>query len=238
MKALRRFLAFSLALILMIPPLSAHAEGSQGESGSGDAYVRIKNTWQGFYLFEDSDGKVRYGFTAVNDPSAQWMIEDKDGHKRIKNRATGHYLHSQSVTEENITNALESSDIQAGWTSDTWDLADAPDNPGAVNIVSTQNSSWIVNFQIQDGFAQGNGWAQKSWGSAVWKLEPAEEQAPVRIANPWDGSYLYEEAGEVKYGTPALNNAASHWFVEDKDGYKRFRNRATGHYLHSQGVTA
>jgi hypothetical protein len=240
MKVLQRLMAFSLALMLLIPPLSAQAtDGGSGndDSGASDSYVRINNPWKGFYLYEASDGKVRYGFTAVNDHSSHWQIEAKNGHKRLKNRATGHYLHSQSVTDANITNALESSDIPDGWTSDTWDITDAPDNPGGVNIVSTRNSSWIVNVQIENGFIQGNGWAQKPWGSAVWKLEPAEEQAPIRIANPWDGSYLYEEAGEIQYGSPALNDTASHWFVEEKDGYKRFRNRATGHYLHSQDVT-
>lgn len=238
MKGLQRLMIAVLALLLAIPPLSARAEGGSGGASEAAEYVRIKNTWQGYYLYEASDGKVKYGFTQVNDPASQWKIEDKDGYKRLRNRATGHYLHSQSVTEPNITNALESSDIPAGWTSDTWEIAAAPDNPGGYNIVSSRNSAWIVNFQIQDGFVQANNWAQKSWGSAVWSFEPAEATAPVRIANPWDGSYLYEQDGEVKYGRPSLNDTTSHWFLEDKDGYKRLRNRATGHYLHSQDVTA
>ncbi|XID92703.1 RICIN domain-containing protein [Paenibacillaceae bacterium WGS1546] len=240
MKLAQKLVALGLALILALPPLAAGAAGSAGDAvaaADGNEYVRIKNPWQGYYLYEDEEGKVRYGFTAIDDPAAQWKIEDKDGHQRLQNRATGHYLHSQVVTEANITNALESSDIPAGWTSDLWEIAEAPDHPGDVNIVSSRNPNWIVNFQIQDGYAQANNWAQKPWGSAVWRLEKAETSAPARIANPWNGTYLYEKDGAVAYGNPALNEVSSHWFVEEKDGYKRLRNRATGHYLHTQDVS-
>ncbi|RED64884.1 S-layer homology domain-containing protein [Cohnella lupini] len=234
MKVLRRLLALSLALIIMIPPLSASADDDNGTGGSD--YFRIKNTLQGHYLYEDSDGKVRYGFTEVNDPHAQWLVENQDGHQRIKNRATGHYLNSQSVTDENITRPLESS-AAPSTGSDTWDIADVANKPGEVNIVSTRNAAWIVNFEIRDGYVQSNGWAQKEWGSATWKLEPAEETAPVRIANLVDGTYLYEEAGSFIFGNPALNNTASHWFVEENGGNKQYRNRSTGQYLTGYTVT-
>ncbi|RKP53012.1 hypothetical protein D7Z26_14825 [Cohnella endophytica] len=236
MRSLKRFVMLFVALLLAIPPLSARADGVSG-GNNGDAYIRIKNTWQGYYLFEDSEGKVRYGFPAISDPRAQWSIEDvAGGHKRFKNRVTGHYLNSQSVTDALITQALESSaDPAAG--SDTWDVSGAPGKPGELNIISTRNNTWIVNFQIQNGYAQGNGWAQKDWGSATWMFEAAEDIDPVRIVNPWNGGYLYEETGEVKYGEAALNDMASQWFVEDKGGYKTFRNRATGHYLNSQDIT-
>ncbi|WP_435169434.1 S-layer homology domain-containing protein [Paenibacillus glycanilyticus] len=234
---LKKLMILCMALLIAIPPLSANADGVSGVNNE-DAYIRIHNPWQGYSLYEDAEGKVRYGFPAVNDPYAQWTLEEKDGHKRIKNRATGHYMNSEQVTDANITNAVESSAAREGSAADTWDIAEVASKPGEFNMISTRNSSWIVNFQIQDGKVQANNWAQKDWGSATWTLDPAEATEPVRIVNPWNGSYLYEEDGEVKYGEIALNNASSQWFVEDKDGYKRLRNRATGHYLHSQGITA
>ncbi|NIK69733.1 S-layer homology domain-containing protein [Paenibacillus sp. BK720] len=234
---LKKLMILCMALLIMIPPLSASADGVSGVNNEY-AYIRIHNPWQGYSLYEDAGGKVRYGFPAINDPYAQWLIEEKDGHKRFKNRATGHYMNSEQVTDANITNAVESSAISEGSASDTWDIAEVASKPGEFNLISTRNSSWIVNFQIQDGKVQANNWAQKDWGSATWTLEPADASEPVRIVNPWNGSYLYEEDGEAKYGEVALNNASSQWLVEDKDGYKRLKNRATGHYLHSQAITA
>ncbi|MCM3630780.1 S-layer homology domain-containing protein [Paenibacillus glycanilyticus] len=234
---LKKLFILCMVLLIAIPPLSAQADGVSGVNNE-DAFIRIHNPWQGYSLYEDAQGKVRYGYPAANDPYAQWMIEEKDGHKRIKNRATGHYMNSEQVTDANITNAVESTAIGEDWVSDTWDIAEAAGKPGEFNLISTRNSSWIVNFQIQDGNVQSNNWAQKDWGSATWTLDPAEESEPVRIVNPWNGSYLYEEEGEVKYGERVLNDTSSQWFVEDKDGHKRLRNRSTGHYLHSQAITA
>lgn len=232
----KKLLFLCMALLIAIPPLSASADGVSGVNNE-DAFIQIHNPWKGYSLYEDAAGKVRYGFPAVNDPYAQWTLEVKGDHKRIKNRATGHYMNSEQVTDANITNAVESSHIGENWISDTWDIADVAGKPGQVNLISARNSTWIVNFQIDDGTVQSNNWAQKDWGSATWTLDPAEANAPVRIVNPWNGSYLYEEEGEVKYGEIALNDASSQWFVEEKDGYNRLRNRATGHYLNSQEIT-
>lgn len=234
---LKKLMILCMALLIAIPPLSASADGVSGGNNE-DAFIQIHNSWKGYSLYEDAQGKVRYGYPAVNDPYAQWTIETEDGHARIKNRATGHYMNSQQVTDANITNAVESSAIGEDWVSDTWDIAEVANRPGEFNIISNRNSSWIVNFQIDDGKVQSNNWAQKDWGSATWTFNPAEASEPVRIFNPDNGTYLYEEEGEVKYGEIALNDVSSQWFAEDKDGHKRLRNRATGHYLHSQAITA
>ena len=234
MKVLPRVLALCLTILLMIPPLYASAEDAPT---TGDAYYRIQNTWKGFYLYEGADGKVRYGYTSVDDASAQWAIKTTDdGHKRLRNRATGHYLNGQNTTTEEITKPLESSATEGGWTSDLWDIADVDGKPGEVNFIRADHPNWILNVQILDGYAQGNDWAQKPWGSATWRLEAAETTEPVRIVLPWKGTYLYEDGGKVKYGTPALNDQASHWYIEDKNGHKTIRNRATGHYMNAQSV--
>jgi len=241
MNVLKRVVALCLSLLLLVPPLYTGAEDApapESDFDSGDAYVRIQNTWKGFFLYEDADGKVRYGFPAVHDPAAQWAIETTDdGQRRVRNRATGHYLHGQNVTAAEITKPLESTATEPGWTSDRWVIADVEGKPGEVNFIRADHSSWILNVQLLDGYAQGNDWAQKPWGSATWRFVPAETAEPVRIVLPWKGTYLYEDGGKVKSGTPAPNDPASHWFIEEEAGHKTIRNRATGHYVNAQGIT-
>ncbi|MFD0672369.1 S-layer homology domain-containing protein [Cohnella sp. GCM10027633] len=235
MKVLRRVLALCLTMLLLVPPLYASAD----EGPADGAYYRLKETWKGAYLYEGADGKARYGYPAIDDASAQWAVETTgDGDKRLRNRATGHYLNGQNVTVAEITRPLDVSDIPGGWTSDLWDFVGVAGKPGEYTIVRADHPGWIINVQNQDGYIQGNDWAQPGWGSSSWKLEAAETAEPVRIVLPWKGTYLYEDGGKVKYGTPALGDASSHWFVEDKNGHKTFRNRATGHYINAQSITA
>ncbi len=55
-----------------------------------------------------------------------------------------------------------------------------------------------------------------------------------RIRSAWDGvgfAYLYQDRDKVMYGTPAADDAASHWFIENKGSYVLIKNRATGNYL-------
>ncbi|KIL36468.1 hypothetical protein SD71_07635 [Cohnella kolymensis] len=242
MLRIRRLLLFCLMIIVALPSISVFA--GPEEAGAGQAsdstgeFVRIKNQWKGTYLYE-TEGKVRYGFPAINDVSAQWQIEEHNGYKRIKNRATGHYLHMQNEIEpEHITDPAESTAVEEGWTSDRWTIQDAAGQPSYVNVTSVDYPGRLLNVQVQNGYAQVNNWAQPGWGSALWLLEPASEQEPVRLVNSWKGTALYEEAGTVKDGSPAVNDPASHWYIEEWNGNKRIKNRATGHYLHMQNVIA
>ncbi|CAM3160899.1 S-layer-like y domain-containing protein [Paenibacillus lupini] len=233
---LKKLLFLCMALLIAIPPLSASADGVSGVNNE-DAFIQIHNPWKGYSLYEDAAGKVRYGFPAVNDPYAQWMIEVKGDHKRIKNRATGHYMNSEQVTDANITNAVDSSDIGENWVSDTWDTAEVASKPGEFNIISTRNASWIVNFQIDNGTVQSNNWAQSDWGSATWTFDSLEASKPVRapkrIKNNWKGIYLYEDNGQIKYGDPAYTDQSSQWTLIDTANGKLLRNVATGHYITS-----
>ncbi|MBB6634426.1 S-layer homology domain-containing protein [Cohnella thailandensis] len=251
MALIRKLIASVLALVLLSPlgalaSVSAETDSpsgggavSGGMAGDSEAYVRFKNQWQGTYLYEDSAGKVRYGYTAVEDPAAQWLLEEAgDGLKTIRNKATGRYLNMASVVpSDKITQPLESTDISPGLTTALWKVQDS--EPGYVNVVSADFSNRVLNIQTLDGFAHVNDWAQASWGSAQWQLEPASDLAPVRIVDQWQGGYLYEADGVVKVGRPAMNDASSHWYAIDAgDGKKRLRNRATGHFVNVANVIA
>ncbi len=53
----------------------------------------------------------------------------------------------------------------------------------------------------------------------------------MRLKNKWQGTYLYESANQVRYGSPAASDTSSHWLIEDFAGSKRIKNRATGNYM-------
>lgn len=241
----RNWLAYSLIAALLLAPLQAFAAPSDPQAGAGAdggtaGYVRFKDDWKGKYLYEDSAGKVRYGTTAPSDAAAQWRIEDAGGGKKlIRNRASGHVLDMTAVTPDaRITDPLEATGADVSRPGALWLVSDVAGKPGAVSVTSPDYAGRLLNVQSQDGYAHVNNWAQPGWGSAVWHLEEAEAAEPVRFLNPWQGTYLYEDAGQVKYGKPALTDTSSQWFAETVDGKTAFRNRASGHFLNMKNVFA
>jgi hypothetical protein len=230
----KKLFALCMTLILLASPFTtinaasaADTPSFQSISVSETTYVRIKNQWQGTYLYE-ANNKVNYGFTAITDHTSEWSIEDFNGHQRIKNRATGHYITSEHQID--VATPLESIAVEDSWLSAQWIVADAS-NAGFKTFQSVSNSGYNLNVQMQNGYAQANNWAQLGWGSAQWLLEPVSEIAPVRILNSWKGTYLFESEGKVKYGTPTLNDQSAQWYIEDYNGHQRIKNRATGHYI-------
>ncbi|HEU4325925.1 MAG TPA: hypothetical protein VFS21_22485, partial [Roseiflexaceae bacterium] len=44
---------------------------------------------------------------------------------------------------------------------------------------------------------------------------PVAAQAQyVRIKNKWQNTYLFQSSNQVRYGTPAASDTASHWLIE------------------------
>ncbi|THF84130.1 RICIN domain-containing protein [Cohnella fermenti] len=251
MALIRKLIASVLALVLLSPLGTFASVSAAGDStdegvssggstgGSAAAYVRIKNQWQGVYLYEDASGKVAYGYMAVEDPAAQWLFEEAgSGLQTIRNRASGHYLNMASVVpSDKITSPLESTTITPGLSTALWKVQEA--EPGYVNVISSDYANRVLNIQTLDGYGHVNDWAQAAWGSAQWQLEPASELAPVRITDQWHGDYLYEEDGIVKVGQPAMTDLSSQWFAVDAgDGKKRLQNRATGHFINVANIIA
>ncbi|QJC52623.1 hypothetical protein HGI30_14320 [Paenibacillus albicereus] len=240
-----RMLAALLSLILLLPPLSAAAAAEPGAgAGGGSAstvgesvYMRLKNDWKGYYLYE-AEGKLRYGFPAIADRSAQWSVQaGPDGAKRLVNRATGHAL-----TRAGSPNPLDALGVSPAAEDDAaaaWTVAPAGGSYGAdaVNVSVPGAPGKVLNIQMLTGFANASDWAQPSWGSAAWHLEPALDAEPVRLVDDWKGMALFEKDGKVEYGTPAANDPASHWIRMPgaAAGSERLVNRATGHVLNRLG---
>ncbi len=60
-----------------------------------------------------------------------------------------------------------------------------------------------------------------------------------RIKNRWKPTYyMYENGGQVKYGTNAATDYTSQWSTETTGGYTRFKNRSTGHYINNDNTLA
>ena len=204
------------------------------------SYVRIKNKWQGTYLYEDTE-TVKYGMPDVTDTSSQWAIENYSGHQRIRNRATGNYM-----AIEGLLAYVQSISVCDPCGSYQWDVQDAPD--AGYKIIRNVWHPWqIINVEGQTGYAQ-YGDIDVSWGSPQWSFEPVTDPATatptaapvsyVRIKNKWQSTYLYEDTETVKYGMPDVTDTASQWAIENYSGHQRIRNRATGNYMTIEGLLA
>ncbi|WP_042166274.1 S-layer homology domain-containing protein [Paenibacillus gorillae] len=206
---------------------------------SGASYVRLKNRWQNNYLYEDSNGIVRYGFTNITNESSHWQVEDYNGNKRLKNRETGHYLTMAEVSKRR--DAVTSREITASAATDQWSFHES-NRPGFIVIKSASApsaSNLVLHVEDQLGFAEVSSDINITFESPQWKLEPVSELLPIRIGNQYrDGQYLYEDRtdGSIKYGPLSAADPSSHWYLEtttDGSGGEkvRFRNRDTGHYV-------
>ncbi|WP_051235918.1 S-layer homology domain-containing protein [Paenibacillus pinihumi] len=255
MKRARSILAFMLALLLALTsaPVYANEAVPQGEGGTqqevaqeltavpepDSGYVRIQNKWKQNYLYEDTSGIVRYGFPSYEDKSSHWLIEDYQGNKRIRNRATGHYITVADVQKRR--DALTSREITTSTLADQWTIHES-NRAGYMVIKSAtvpENANLVIHQEDQLGFAEVSNDINITFESPQWAFEPVEVAAPVRLANKFRaGQYLYEgEDGAVDYGEILPLNHSSHWILEPgtaPDTY-RLKNRATGHYV-TQGL--
>lgn len=127
-------------------------------------YVRLKNKWQATYLYESAN-QVRYGSPAASDTSSHWLIEDFQGSKRIKNRATGNYM-----AIEHLYDYVESIAIQDTWMSSRWTLENAP-TAGYTIFRNVWHTWQVMHVENLRGYAQ-YGDINTSWDSPQWLIEP------------------------------------------------------------------
>ncbi|MFC3803739.1 S-layer homology domain-containing protein [Cohnella sp. GCM10012308] len=259
MSSWRKWLAACMTALLMLTSMPAFAaENAQQEpqrmqeadaGGAGvtaPAYIRIKNKWQSNYLYEGSDGTVRYGRTALDDASSQWRLEPVAGGTRIQNRATGHYITIAETAKRR--DALVAREIGVSTADDQWLIEDAS-RPGYKVIKSATadaSANLVIHEEDQLGYAEVSNDINITFESPQWMFEPAETLQPVLIANEFRaGQFLYETANPedgrtsnvVAFGKIDPTDPKAHWYVEVESGQAgaaqtvRLRNRATGDYI-------
>ncbi|MCM3626596.1 S-layer homology domain-containing protein [Paenibacillus glycanilyticus] len=245
----KAMLSALMALLLLFTAFPAYAADHDNEavstvSSGSDSYVRIKNKWKSNYLYEGSDGIVRYGFTAADNGSSHWLMEENGGVTRIKNRATGHYITMEDTDQRR--DPLYSRSLATSTADDQWIIADSS-RAGYVIIKNAGNPSanLVIHQEDQLGFAEVSGDINITFESPQWALEPVDPAGvPVRIMNQFKaGQYLYEDTeGFVKFGAAGgITDQTTHWYIEtaltkeDGSSVIRLKNRATGHYI-TQGA--
>lgn len=204
---------------------------------SGDQYVRIQNEWQPFVWYEDENGDLKYG-NPRQDKRDQWLIEKFQGRKRIKNRATGHYVNLQNMTDGHI----RVTDVEDDWTSAIWVVETLGSGSklfyNVADRVKGQDVQKLINLQNLNKYAEYAA-INRNWGSPRWTLIPVGEDAGpshLRFVNG-AGQALYEEtagdkAGLVRYGEKDAADLTAVWYIEDAgNSAKRLKNTATGHYI-------
>ncbi|CAM3245617.1 S-layer-like y domain-containing protein [Paenibacillus lupini] len=235
-----------MALLLLFTAFPVYAADDEAGtvSSESDSYVRIKNKWKSNYLYEGSDGVVRYGFTAIDNENSHWQIEESNGITRIKNRATGHYIAMEDTNQRR--DPLLSRSITESTTDDQWIIADSS-RAGYVIIKNAidPSANLVIHQEDQLGFAEVSGDINITFESPQWALEPVDPAGiPVRIVNQYKaGQYLYEDQeGFVKFGVAGgITDQTTHWYIEtvvkkeDGSSVIRLKNRATGHYI-TQGA--
>lgn len=259
MSSWKKWLAACLTALLMLTSVPAFAaeiaqqepqglnEANAGGAGAAaPAYIRIKNKWQSNYLYEGSDGIVRYGRTALDDASSHWRLEPAAGGTRIQNRATGHYITIAETAKRR--DALVAREIGVSTASDQWLIEDAS-RPGYKVIKSATadaSANLVIHEEDQLGYAEASNDINITFESPQWMFEPAETLQPVLIVNEFrKGQLLYETANPeegrtnnvIAFGKIDPTDPKAHWYVEAESGEAgaaqtvRLRNRATGDYI-------
>lgn len=181
------------------------------------------------YLYEASGGTLAHGAItpdAANENSYLWYAEDYDGHKRIRNAASGHYLSYTGDTVKALT-------LSESMLSDRWVFNESDDYDDYQTIENVQSPG--VYLAILAGGGAGAG-TDASTLAAQWQLlDPStptdNAEHYYRIQNGWQSFYWYEsKEGLLKYGN-MQEDGSNQWLVEKYNGRKLFKNRKTGHYI-------
>ncbi|RJE90685.1 hypothetical protein D3P07_00830 [Paenibacillus sp. 1011MAR3C5] len=183
------------------------------------------------YLFEDQ-GLVRYGTLEADSAAYQWIIEDYNGSKRVRNLQSGLY-----ISPENIGAAEDPLEVLADeGGAGQWRLNESPLYDNFVSLESVIRSGHYIHVGDAMGFAQ-SGEVDPAGSDAQWYVEDPAASAGgdpqiVQIRNVWQNMYLYEDGnGVLKYGNARPGDQRAEWIVTRYNGRSLIQNRETGHYL-------
>ena len=127
------------------------------------AYLRIKNVVQGTFLYE-ADQRVLHGLSESSDIRSQWVMEDFQGSKRIRNRGSGNYM-----SIEHLRTYVEVIPIEDVWMSPRWTIKTDPVD-GSVTIQNVWHN-WEVLYTDASSDSVRYGRAPADPDAAKWILE-------------------------------------------------------------------
>ena len=90
---------------------------------------------------------------------------------------------------------------------------------------------WLDDKADNAGFKADASWLPKAAFVTGTVNPPSTSSKAVYLIDRWKSSYLYEDNGRVAYAA-ASKGAASQWTQETVGGNQRFKNVATGNYMH------
>lgn len=250
MKQFRSVIAGLLALLLIFPNLalpgaggSVHADGIGG-TGAGQVpagTVLIRNKWKSNFLYETSEGIVRYGMTNPADSSSHWTVVTANGLSRIQNVKTGHFI--TLAGNAGKEDSLKAAELQGGGSSaDQW-LIDTSNRDGymVIRSATAPEGKLVIHEENQLGYAQVSADINVTFESPQWAFIDLDTALSVQLESRLrPGQVMYEdEKGNALYGKQPLSNKASLWVVEPAAdaGTLQIRNLATGHYLKQNEIT-
>ncbi|WP_138752808.1 S-layer homology domain-containing protein [Paenibacillus sinopodophylli] len=212
-----------------------------------EAPIRIRNKANGQYLYENNGGIVLYGDLAEINGYSHWIIESEGNSRRLKNRATSHYM-----VMTNDYAFIESKYVEASDQASQWAIESTPS--GAEYWIRSMNGKYndeLIHVQNNAGYAE-RGLYPDRFGTVQWTFEAAPEQFETPLmgeektndtATPiFDdtgyvrikakhGGYLYENEGAVFVRPLASDSTSSQWLLQDFNGRRLLKNKASGHLL-------
>jgi hypothetical protein len=139
--------------------------------------IYLKNVGANAYLYE-KDNIAYLSKQKRTDPSAQWLLEDFQGGKRIKNLGSGDYL-----TIEHQQRSLEVIPVQPTWQSPVWSL-ELDKLRGSVAITNVWHN-WEVLYSETGSDQALHGRAPVELNDYLWNLEPVSGKAlPTATPTP------------------------------------------------------
>ncbi|MBN2085763.1 MAG: hypothetical protein JW748_11125 [Anaerolineales bacterium] len=142
-------------------------------------FVRIKSAALGTYLYE-ADQQVKLGPSESFDIWSQWVLEDFQGSKRIRNRGSSNYM-----SIEHLRPYVEMIPIEDVWMSPRWTVKNDPAD-GSV-ILQNVWHNWEVLYTDSAGDTVKYGRAPDP-KTAKWILEDAGGGSlPTSTATPMIG---------------------------------------------------
>ncbi len=202
--------------------------------------VSLRSVALGTYIY-DANGQAQVGKTDRADPGAQWVIEDYQGSKRIRNQATGNYL-----SIEHLLDYVEVIPIYPVWMSPRWTFETDPAS-GALVICNVWHN-WQVLYVDSSTNTLKYGRPPTQAQAAQWTIETTAgtslpTQTPTSLAviptssNPVGSRgaavpWVEYEAEAGKYaGTLLGPDRTFGTFASEASGREAVQVNATGEYV-------